>query len=180
MGKFVYMKKLIVLVMCIVSILMLTTSCNEDINIPTDSIAYENSFESLRDTVNWENRENISIVDGGSPIYGGYYSLHIKSGVNQPAASREFISQAVNDKLQLGFFAKMDDTLETAIVKLESVDGESIDFQTIQISGSGWKEYRVTDDYEVPHSGKFKINIYTSSKENAGIQIDLITLFRKN
>jgi len=173
MTKFSFLSALF---MCLAILLV---SCNDDISIPDQFVVYRNSFEAQKDTAGWKNRENLKIIKEGAPGYGGTYSLFVRSKVaSQPATSFDFKTEKVNDKLKFIISGKMQDTLEKAFVKFEPAKGESGDSLTIEIKGSGWKDYKTQKIFLVPSSRKFRFSVYTSAKANAGVQLDKFAILR--
>lgn len=160
---------------------MLFTACNDDISIPAEIVVYQNSFEVEADTVGWKNKENLKVVNDAAPNYGGNYSLYVRSHVlSQPATSFGFSTDKANDKFKFVISGKMEDTLENAFVKFEPAVGESGDAVSIEIKGSGWNDYATEKTFLVPTSGKFRFTVYTSSKHNAGVNLDKFAIIRIN
>ncbi|MFA8341581.1 MAG: hypothetical protein ACEPO8_01300 [Rhodothermaceae bacterium] len=159
------------------ALVLFLISCNDDIAIPSEAVVYYNSFEQLTDTTGWNNLGNIQIVSGAAPNGGGY-SLSIKSNVDQPASGVDFTTSVKNDKFKVALWGKLQDTLTNAFIKLEAMPGDTATASSFEIKGSGWKEYITNSTFLVPENGKFRFSIYTNAKENAGLNIDRVTLIR--
>lgn len=162
----------------IVIIAVLSFACGDSFSVEGEVIVYENTFESLRDTIDWNNRENIELVDGGSANFGGYFSLFVKSNVSQPATSFNFTSRVKDDKLLFSIDAKLEDSSATAYVKLEATNDNETVSQIITISGGGWKSYKSKENFFVPEDTFFKFSVYTADKDSAGVFLDNLILYR--
>lgn len=168
--------KIKLLMACFIISFVALVSCDDDISSPSEVVAYQNSFESAEDTVNWKNRENLSILPGGTH---GTYSLLIKSNAEQqPATEFHFESTIDNDKFKFAVAAKLQDSLTNAYLKLEPVPGDTAETTQIEIKGSGWAPYVSKETFYVPNSRKFRVTVYTDSTETAGVQIDELLMIR--
>jgi hypothetical protein len=149
--------------------------CNQAPLEPVDPFYYFNSFETKKDTTNWQGISYTYFVDEPAPN-GGNKSLLIAGGCIQPTAFINFAALKDDEEFQLSCWGKVNEDNQSGTVSLLVLNEETLKRSvSLNIDSKKWTYYK-TDTIKCKAGEHFRIEIMIGGIKFASMNLDLFMI----
>lgn len=143
---------------------------------PEPTTYYFNSFETPKDTTDWQGVSYDMFKNEPGPN-GGRKSLYISGGSSQPTASLNLRECKETSDFKISFWAKINENNQSGSIILSVMDQETkLNEIVMNVAGNNWTFYESDKSITCPAGNFLKVEIMIGGIVLASMNVDLLKI----